>query len=122
MGRKQAVCVSCGRFKRRALARCKHCGYLPDTDYEIARAVILSRQVRAGEAVMGRSLPELERISTQIRSGRPYLFDPNEEQTALYAHRHLQDLAAGKRRRHVALAIVLTAVILGVGYLALMSG
>ena len=122
MGRKQSVCVSCGRFKRRALVRCKHCGYLPDTDYEIARALILSRQVQAGEAIVGRSPPELERIAAQIQGGRPYLFDPNEEQTALYAHRHLQDLAAGKRRRHAALAIVLAALLFGIGYLALMSG
>jgi len=121
--RKQAVCVSCGAFKRRALARCKHCGYLPGTDYEIARAVILSRQVQAGAAIIGRSAPELQRIAAQIRSGRPYLFDPNEEQTALYAHRHLQDLAAGRRRRRVAIALGAGALALGViAYVVWMSG
>ena len=122
MGRKQSVCVSCGQFKRRALERCKHCGYLPGTDYEIARAVILSRQVQAGAASVGLTLPELERIAAQIRGGRPYLFDPNEEQTALSAQRHLQDLAVGKRRRRVAIAIGVAALTLGIAYLTWMSG
>jgi hypothetical protein len=111
--RRQAVCVSCGAFKRRVLARCKHCGYLPDTDYEIARALILSPQTQAGEAVVGRSPPELERIAAAIRAGRPYLFDPNEEQVALLAQRHLRDLAGARRRRRLAIALGAGALVVG---------
>jgi hypothetical protein len=121
MLRKQSVCVSCGRFKRRALIRCKRCGYLPSSDYEIARAVILSRQMQAGATVIGRSPSELKRIAAEIRGGRPYLFDPDEEQIALYAYRHAHD-AAGKIRRNIVVAISIAVLILVIAILALLSG
>ncbi len=114
---KKAVCVRCGRFKHRPLVRCTGCGYHPGSDYEMARALILTETGHAGEAIAGRSRPELKRIAAEIRSGRPYLFDPNEEQVVLYAHRHLQEIARKKRIRNRALGIGAALLIAGILYL-----
>jgi hypothetical protein len=91
------VCVGCGAFKRRPQVRCSGCGYLPFSEYEIARALILSESFHIGGTVIGRSRPELKRIAKEIRTGRAYLFDPKEEQIALNAYRDFQTITHRKR-------------------------
>jgi len=74
-----AVCVSCGEYKKSALARCKSCGFQPKTDYEAARSLILSETHVIHEIAIGRSAEQLQQISQSIRSGRPYPIDGEEQ-------------------------------------------
>ena len=40
-----AICISCGSTKRRALGRCRHCGYSPIGDnLAMAKSLMLSTQ------------------------------------------------------------------------------
>jgi hypothetical protein len=118
MWSKNAICVACGGYKKRAWQRCAHCGREPESDYELARALILSLNTGVTTTPVGRSETELKRIGGDIRSGRPYLFDPAEEQKALSAVQELKDLERRKQRRNqmirvgIVVAVLLLAFIL----------
>jgi hypothetical protein len=77
--KKKAVCVRCGAFKKAAFARCPGCGLIPQTDFEAARALILSEKSIYGAIEIGRTLEELEEISVNIQNGRPYPIDGEEQ-------------------------------------------
>lgn len=74
-------------FKKNAIAACPTCDYKPESEYEVARSLILSKNFTVGELVIGRSLNELRAIAEEIRGGRPYYFDPNEQQLVVEAYR-----------------------------------
>lgn len=76
---KKAVCVACGAFKGDALVSCPECNYQPASDYEVARSVILSQAFTVDKVTIGRTAEELEKISAEIRGGRPYYFDAEEQ-------------------------------------------
>lgn len=118
---KNAICVACGAYKRGAWERCKQCGREPTSDYELARALILSLKTEEAAAI-GRSEAELKRIGGDIRIGRPYLFDPAEEQKALVAVEALRELERKKHRRNQLIRIGVVAAILIVAYLFWRSG
>ena len=77
--KKKAVCIRCGEFKKDALATCKACDLTPKTDFEAARALILSEKTLYGDSYIGKSWEELEKISESIRSGRPFAIDGDEQ-------------------------------------------
>ena len=87
---KKAVCVACGAFKGDALATCSACDYQPASEYEVARSVILSQAFTVGKVTIGRTAEELERISTEIRGGRPYLFDAEEQRRVVEQYREYE--------------------------------
>ena len=93
---KKAVCVACGTFKRRALVSCPECDYQPASEYEVARSLILSQTFTVGKMAIGQTAEELEKISADIRSGRPYLFDA-EEQRRVVEHYREYEAARSKR-------------------------
>lgn len=93
----QAVCVRCGAFKKAVAASCPECGYAPESEYELVRALILSKQFFAGNRVIGRPVDELRTIGEQIRSGRPYYFDAQEQQIVAETYR---EYTASKPSRH----------------------
>ena len=74
-----AVCVSCGSFKKSALVRCKNCGFEPKNDYEAARSLILSETHILNEMPIGRAADKLLEISQSIRAGRSYPIDGEEQ-------------------------------------------
>ena len=82
----KAVCIRCGTFKKNAFATCPDCGLTPKTDYEAARALILSEQTLYGDTEIGRSTEELEAISQSIKSGRPYPIDGEEQKAVVRAY------------------------------------
>src|SRR5688572_7404447 len=114
---KNAICVRCGAYKRRSLIRCRSCAYEPGSDYEAARALILSLNTGASTTAVGRSEAELKRIGADIRSGRPYLFDPAEEQKALRAVDELKQIESKKHRRNQAIRVGVVLVILLLAYI-----
>lgn len=77
--KKKAVCIRCGTFKKDAFASCPECELTPKTDFEVARALILSEKTVYDEAEIGQTAEELEEISGSIRSGRPYPIDGEEQ-------------------------------------------
>jgi hypothetical protein len=77
--KKKAVCIRCGAFKKDAFSSCPDCGLTPKTDFEAARALILSEKTAYGETEIGRTIVELENISEAIRGGRPYPIDGEEQ-------------------------------------------
>lgn len=83
----KSVCVRCGAFKKNATATCPSCHYTPESEYEVARSLILSKNSTLGEAVIGRDLDELTAIAKEIADGRPYYFDAEEQQHAVEAYR-----------------------------------
>lgn len=87
---KKAVCVACGAFKGDALVTCPTCDYQPASEYEVARSLILSRAFTIGKVTIGRTAEELERISTDIRGGRPYLFDAEEQRRVVEQYREYE--------------------------------
>jgi hypothetical protein len=95
---KKAVCVACGTFKSDALASCTECGYRPESEYEVARSLILSQKFAVGQTAIGRSAEELQKVSDDIRGGRPYYFDP-EEQRRVVEHYREYEAARSQRRR-----------------------
>lgn len=82
---KQAVCFSCGEVKPGALARCPHCGKLPESDEDLLLSLALSSRYLGGVSleVAGRDIKEgrrprldeqtLERLQAQLEEfkGRP---------------------------------------------------
>lgn len=92
----EAVCVTCGAIKKAAVASCPECGYEPESEYEVARALILSKEFPAGRRTIGRPVDELRAIGEQIRSGRPYYFDPHEQQSVVEAYRDYNDARSGR--------------------------
>jgi hypothetical protein len=77
--KKTAVCIRCGTFKKDAFASCKKCNLKPTSDFEAARALILSEKKTYGNVEIGRSLEELKNISTTIQKGKPYPIDGEEQ-------------------------------------------
>ncbi len=94
--------MACGALKKSAQVACPECGLEPKSDYEVARALILSRKFAAGETVVGRTSDELRAIAQGIRAGRPYRFDPEEQQRVIEQYRYL----AGAASRRPALAFI----------------
>lgn len=92
----RAVCVTCGAFKKAAVESCPECGYEPESEYEVARALILSKQFPAGNRIIGRSVDELRAIGEQIRGGRPYYFDAQEQQIVVEAYRDHTNAKSGR--------------------------
>lgn len=93
----RAICVPCGRPKKEPFRVCRACGFRPESEYQLARSLIFALERTVGGVRIGRDAPTLKALSAQIRAGRFYEFDPQEEQRALEAWRVLK--AQGERRR-----------------------
>jgi uncharacterized Zn finger protein (UPF0148 family) len=87
---KKAVCVACGAFKNDALVSCPECGYQPESEYEVARSLILSQKFSVGQTAIGRTADELQKVSDDIRGGRPYYFDPEEQRRVVDQYREYE--------------------------------
>ena len=84
--KKKAVCIRCGTFKKDAFSTCKKCDLTPETDFEAARALILSEETLYGDVVIGKSAEELKSISESIRAGKPYPIDGDEQKRVVRAY------------------------------------
>ncbi len=79
-----ALCIRCGSFKKNHVAVCPGCRFLPTDDEDIAKSRMLdfpySFATGSNGDVFetGRTVDELQIISEQIKSGKPYDF-PAEE-------------------------------------------
>jgi len=82
----KAVCIRCGTFKKDALATCSSCQLIPKTDFEAARALILSLQTEYAGVQVGKTIEELKNISEQIKSGRPFAIDGDEQSRVVRAY------------------------------------
>jgi len=93
----KAVCIKCGTFKKDAFSTCKKCDLTPKTDFEAARALILSEETLYGDVVIGKSPEELKSISESIRAGKPFPIDGDEQTRVVRAYyEYLKTIPAKK--------------------------
>jgi len=120
----RAICVRCGKPKRRALAACRACGFEPETEYQIARALIFAATTTVGGVAVGRDAETLKALASQTQAGRFYEFDPNEERRVVeaYARQRTADRARRRARRRVLLWAVSLAVVAALGALIHRAG
>ncbi|MDH5642127.1 MAG: hypothetical protein OEY28_12620 [Nitrospira sp.] len=82
-----SICASCGAWKRNPAGKCAQCNFKPQTDEEKAKALILSTAYEGKGGYKVKAVEELKTIAAQVRSGRPYEFNPDEVQMVIaYAH------------------------------------
>ncbi len=112
----KSVCVRCGAFKRNATATCSSCHYTPESEYQVARSLILSKNATLGETEIGRDMDELKTIAKEIADGRPYYFDAEEQQQVVEAYRvhlatHTKQRSLGFLRWLIPLLLILGLVV-----------
>ena len=97
MGKDKAVCIRCGSFKKQAFSVCPECGLKPKTDFEAARALILSEKTVIGDTEIGHTLEELKEIADAIRRGRPFPIDGEYQKTVVREYyKHLKSMPQPK--------------------------
>lgn len=116
----RAICVRCGKPKKDAFASCRACGFLPETEYQMGRALIFSLTKTVSGVPVGRDAQTLKALSAQIQSGRFYEFDPKEEQRAVDAYRVYRKNEDRRRTRRKHVAWISTVAVLVV--IALLAG
>lgn len=116
----KAICVACGQAKRNPYTECKACGFQPETEYQMARALIFSPPSSVSNSQIGRDQESLKALSKQITGGRPYAFDPKEVEQALAAYKNFSQSETEKKKRNKKLmvsALILIILITGIaGY------
>lgn len=73
-----SVCINCAASKKNPADKCAQCNFKPQSDEEKAKALILSTAYEIKGEYKGKTAEELKAIAAQIRSGRPYEFNPDE--------------------------------------------
>ena len=76
---KVAICINCGRNKHKPTVRCPACGFLPKTDEDRAKSLMLSMYYEIDGEYLGKSNEELLEIGRQLSAGT-YRFDDKEVQ------------------------------------------
>jgi len=118
----KAVCIRCGAFKKDAFATCKQCELTPKTDFEAARALILSEKNVYGDVVIGKTAEELQMISESIRAGRPFPIDGDEQTRVVRAYyAYLKTLPQKKwyqRRKNLLITITILALVVVAGFVS----
>lgn len=84
MAKNKAICIKCGEWKISHLDKCRQCNFEPETEVDIAKSRILDfpwdfQSPSSDEVITtGRSIQELEEISSQIKIGIPFDFSEHE--------------------------------------------
>ena len=78
-----SICTKCGTPKKRPADTCRKCGFVPLTDDEKAKSLILSTAYEIRGEYRGKSIEELKAISAAIQAGKPYDFDPGEVRSVI---------------------------------------
>lgn len=114
----KAICVSCGKPKSSPFNECKSCNYVPETEYQISRALIFSSLRTMGGIRMGREQATLKQLSKQVMAGRPYEFDPAEIENVVNAYRRHLDMTKRikSRNRKILITLCLVIILLLVSY------
>lgn len=72
-----AICISCGSTKNAPSRRCGACGFLPVSDEDKAKSVIVSLDYEIDGVYRGKTKQELIKIADSIRD-KSYKFDSEE--------------------------------------------
>lgn len=72
-----AICIRCGQPKKRSNGRCPNCKFVPKSDHDLAKSMILSLSYQVGERDLSKSWDELLDIGRLIERGG-YEFDEKE--------------------------------------------
>ncbi len=84
-----AICISCGHAKRGPIAKCPNCGFVPKTDADKAKSLILSLNYEIDGVYKGQPKERLLEIGELVKQKR-YRFDVAEvDQVIAYAQKVL---------------------------------
>lgn len=78
-----SVCAKCGFSKKRPTDKCGKCGFVPQTDEEKAKSLILSTAYEIRGEYRGKKVDELKTIAAAIQAGKHYEFDPDEVRSVI---------------------------------------
>jgi hypothetical protein len=81
-----AVCINSGDLKKSPMAKCPKCGFVPKTDEEKAKSLILSLNYEIDGVYKGQTRERLLEIAEQVKQKR-FNFD-EAEVNAVIAHAH----------------------------------
>lgn len=69
-----ALCINCGEEKKEPQDRCKKCGFVPASDIDKAKSILLSIYCEIDGVYCGPPMDDFEKIKERIRRGE-YEFD-----------------------------------------------
>jgi ribosomal protein L40E len=72
-----AICINCGSIKRRPAQKCRVCGFLPLSDEDKAKSIIMSLNYEIAGEYRGKSKEELLKVASSIRD-KSYKFETEE--------------------------------------------
>jgi len=78
-----AICINCGHIKSGPAHKCKKCGFVPSSDEEKAKSIILSLDYELDGEYKGKTKEELEGIAEKIHKGIPYKFKESEVENVI---------------------------------------
>ena len=73
-----AICIKCGAQKKRSIDQCGGCGFVPQTDEEKAKSLIISSDYEIQGEYLGKTIEELRAVSADILTGKPHEFKADE--------------------------------------------
>lgn len=111
-----SVCIRCGHYKRRALSKCPHCGFVPSTAEDQARSLILSPLFDAGEHVVGSTPQQLAAAAAGIQAGQSHEFVATEVARVAELHEQAQSISPSRLVGDLARWLAGPALILAVAY------
>ena len=112
-----AICISCGSTKNAPSRRCGACGFLPVSDEDKAKSVIVSLDYEIGGNYRGKTRDELLRIATSLRD-KSYTFDPEEVANVVRNAKEVKSIPAAVLALDLIKWLALPLVILiGIAYL-----
>ena len=73
-----SVCIKCGALKKRPIQKCPNCHFMPQSNDDKAKSLVLSSAYEIDGSYCGKSINELKSIAKDIQEGKPYLFNGDE--------------------------------------------
>lgn len=88
-----AICINCGRPKRRPAGQCPSCKFAPKSDSDLAKSLMLSLSYPIGEQGVSKTWEELVEIGHLVGEGR-YEFDEKEVKKVMQEAKKALDFPA----------------------------
>ncbi|WP_156956462.1 hypothetical protein [Stenoxybacter acetivorans] len=83
-----SVCINCGVEKKHPMSKCSNCGFVPTSNEDKAKSLILSLDYEIDDEYCGKTKEELKVIAIELQFGNSYDFDPLEVKAVVdYSHR-----------------------------------
>ena len=102
----KSICVQCGKSKQSYLDRCDSCGFLPASDEDFARGLLLSTEYENDSLDLPKSEEELNLLRIKIEAGQSNIFDEKEVERAVKFLEEMRDFQNGLNYRKLIFMII----------------